>query len=144
MQSGSEKELLENPQEQSQEVNTTAMETRGEGSISEESVNARQILSASYVPKGLEAKLDDHTEYYGVGKLSSRFALIMIPDMLGWKSGRIRNIADYFGSNGLYVVIPKLSGSIIEGEGDKGKQSLFYYFNLNYAPFHSPKFIGIL
>ena len=35
-------------------------------------------------------------------------ALVIIPDIFGWNGGRTRSIADYFSSEGYYVLVPKL------------------------------------
>ena len=49
------------------------------------------------------------TDIYAVGAPSaSGKALIIIPDIYGWNGGRVRSVADYFASQGYYVVVPKL------------------------------------
>jgi dienelactone hydrolase len=78
--------------------------------------NVHKFLDQNYHPTGSILRLQDHTEFYATGNPRSKQGVVMIPDTLGWNSGRIRNIADYFGENGFFVVIPKLSGSTTEGE----------------------------
>lgn len=89
---------------------TSSVENRGG------QVNMDKFLEHSYHPTGSILRLQDHTEFYAVGNPRSKNGVVMIPDTMGWNSGRIRNIADFFGENGFFVVIPKLSGSTTEGE----------------------------
>ena len=69
-------------------------------------------LAANYATKGtLETDPSTGFSYYSVGALSTQDskAIIMISDIFGWNSGRLRAIADMFSekTNSL-VVIPML------------------------------------
>jgi hypothetical protein len=90
---------------------TSSVENRGH------QVNVDKFLEHSYHSSGSILRLQDHTECYAVGNPRCKNGVVMIPDTMGWNSGRIRNIADFFAENGFFVVIPKLSGSTTEGEG---------------------------
>ena len=43
-------------------------------------------------------------------------ALVLIPDAFGWNSGRLRNVADYFATEGYYTVVPKIMLPCAEGK----------------------------
>jgi len=74
-----------------------------------EDIDVKAYLSPHYQPCGSILKLPNHSEFYFVGEGSLKQGLIIIPDMMGWNSGRIRHYADYFAATGIYTVIPKLS-----------------------------------
>lgn len=75
------------------------------------SINVAPFLSPDYDHRGNLLRLKDNTEFYACGDASRKQGVILIPDMLGWNTGRIRNIADFFASQGCLAAIPKLSGS---------------------------------
>lgn len=54
-------------------------------------------------------------KFYEVGASKTAKLLIIIPDVWGWSSGRIRAIADELASEGFYCVIPKLLSPVLEG-----------------------------
>jgi len=56
-------------------------------------------------------------EYYGSGT-SKEKAILIIPDVWGYNSGRIRSIADLFAAEGYFVAIPKLLSPPLEGGTD--------------------------
>lgn len=74
--------------------------------------NPDRFLTVERRNTGTQLKLPDETELYASGNTKSKFGVILIPDTKGWDSGRIRDIADYYGENDCYAVIPKLMGSI--------------------------------
>jgi dienelactone hydrolase len=47
-------------------------------------------------------------EFYHVGNPNTDKAIIMVPDVFGWDSGRIRRYADLLSEIAGYVVVPKL------------------------------------
>jgi hypothetical protein len=75
------------------------------------SLKLDNFLDPNYGHRGCILQLHDHTEFYSVGNATHKQGVIIVPDTLGWNSGRIRNIADFFAEQGSMVVIPKLSGS---------------------------------
>lgn len=72
-----------------------------------------------YSPVGITTAVSD-VEFYAVGNPSSKGrAIIIIPDIWGWNSGRIRRMADLLASNtDSYVAIPKLLQPAFEGGTD--------------------------
>lgn len=105
---------------------TDVREDRGKGEhtqvVANQDINI--FLDNKHAQAGKIVKLNDKTEFYATGnEVNAKYGLIIIPDTMGWNSGRIRNIGDYFGANGFFVTIPKLSSSPTEGEG-KGMNSL--------------------
>ncbi len=76
-----------------------------------QSLKIDTFLDPNYGHRGSILQLHDHTEFYSVGSAQSKQGIIVVPDTLGWNSGRIRNIADFFAQNGSLAVIPKISGS---------------------------------
>lgn len=73
--------------------------------------NVTPYLSNDYIPQGAELKLPDNTEFYFNGSSRTKHGVILISDTneaSGWKTGRIRNICDYFCDRGFYCVIPNL------------------------------------
>jgi dienelactone hydrolase len=63
-------------------------------------------------------------EYYGNG-ISIEKAILIIPDVWGYNSGRIRSIADLLAAEGYYVAIPKLLSPPLEG-GTEGRTLYLY------------------
>lgn len=72
-------------------------------------------LSVTYTTKGTEIVLKDRTEFYASGSSRCSYGLIIIPDPLGWKSGRIRNICDTFAEKDIFCVIPNFHSRGIVG-----------------------------
>ena len=66
-----------------------------------------------------ECKIHNDLHFYEVGNESSSCAVLIIPDVWGWNTGRVRVIADYMSKtmNSL-VVIPKLLVPPFEGGTD--------------------------
>ncbi len=85
---------------------------RAMSSTESASINVAPFLSPDYDHRGNLFRLKDNTEFYACGDAASKNGVILIPDLLGWNTGRIRNIADFFASQGCLSAIPKLSGSI--------------------------------
>ena len=73
--------------------------------------SADKFLASDYKPIGNVFKLKDNTEFYSAGTARGKNGVIIIPDTLGWNSGRIRNIADFLAENGCIAIIPNLLGS---------------------------------
>jgi dienelactone hydrolase len=48
----------------------------------------------------------------------SKKAILIIPDVWGWNSGRTRHIADMFAEGGYLAVVPKLMIPALEGGTD--------------------------
>jgi len=81
--------------------------------------NAEKFLASNYVPTGAKHTLPNGYEFYEVGNADSKKAVIMIPDIWGWDSGRSRNVADLLSEQyGYFVVIPKLLQPAFEGGTD--------------------------
>lgn len=76
-----------------------------------QSLKLDTFLDPNYGHRGSILQLHDHTEFYSVGNSANKQGIIFVPDTLGWNSGRIRNLADFFAEQGSMVVIPKLSGT---------------------------------
>jgi dienelactone hydrolase len=59
-------------------------------------------------------------EYYQTNKVDGKKAILMVPDVWGWNSGRIRALADYISEqgDGFCVVIPKLLDPALNGGTD--------------------------
>lgn len=72
-----------------------------------------------YTPAGTKVSYVD-VQFYAVGTPSSGGkAIVVIPDIWGWDSGRIRRVADLLSANtGSYVVVPKLFDPSFEGGTD--------------------------
>mmetsp|Transcript_30222 Transcript_30222/g.32936 ORF Transcript_30222/g.32936 Transcript_30222/m.32936 type:complete len:125 (-) Transcript_30222:1513-1887(-) len=84
---------------------------------SSQALNVDQYLSiTSYTTHGHELKLHDHTQVYASGKPQCKNGVIVIPDTLGWNTGRVRNLCDFFGDNDLFAVIPNFSSKGVEGQ----------------------------
>lgn len=77
-----------------------------------------KFLSPNYQPHGKITKVSNKVEYYQAGDpYGTDNAVIIISDIYGWDSGRVRNIADYFGANDYFSAIPNLSSVAFNGEG---------------------------
>lgn len=76
-------------------------------------------LEDDYTPVGVKS-MAEGTEFYGVGSPSTGGrAVVIIPDIWGWDSGRIRRFADMLSSSlGCFVVVPKLLVPCFEGGTD--------------------------
>lgn len=72
-----------------------------------------------YSPVGAKTSVPG-VEFYAVGTAAREGkAIVVIPDIWGWDSGRIRRVADMLSaSTGSYVVIPKLFEPAFEGGTD--------------------------
>ncbi len=71
--------------------------------------NAHGYLASSNDHKGTKIIISDGVEVYLTGNLGpSGRAILICPDIWGWDSGRIRNIADHFAEAGYLVVVPKI------------------------------------
>lgn len=86
-------------------------------------MNTDKYLTNDYRVNGSILKLRDETEFYASGSSKAKNAVILIPDTNGWNSGRIRNIADFFGDNGTYSIVPKLMGG---SKGSSGESVSFF------------------
>lgn len=82
-------------------------------------VGAEKYLAANYETKGITQTLPSGLEFYSVGDpYKSRRSVLLVSDVWGWNSGRIRHIADMLGDAGYYAVIPKLMTPPLEGGTD--------------------------
>ena len=81
--------------------------------------NAEPYLAADYTTEGEIVTLPGGLRIYSTGKVSdlSR-AVIILPDVFGWNSGRTRNIADLFASHGYLAVVPQLLAPGLDGGTD--------------------------
>jgi hypothetical protein len=71
--------------------------------------NAHGYLASSRDHKGTKITVSGGTEVYSTGALgSSGRAILICPDIWGWDSGRLRNIADHLADAGYLVVVPKI------------------------------------
>ena len=79
--------------------------------------NAYQHLAADYTAKGSCQSLPSGLEYYTTGTASeSKRAVLIIPDVWGWNSGRVRNVADMLADAGYLTIVPKLMVPALEGK----------------------------
>lgn len=65
-----------------------------------------------------------------IGSTESKRAIILIPDIFGWNSGRTRKIADYLASQGYYVMVPRLITPTAYKHKEDECMSIYYFFNL--------------
>lgn len=96
--------------------------------------NAEKYMPASAVPpaEGTFTILASGLELYCAGDASStKKGVLLLPDIWGWNSGRIRNVADMFASVGYFAVIPKLMVPCLEGGTDG--DALYPSFDLSNA-----------
>lgn len=84
------------------------------------------LLQMTHLPLGIEITLKSHQQLYASGTAEFKRGLIILPDIRGWKSGRARYLADYFGSCDLLCVVPNYySRNVNEPrKGDIGKCEL--------------------
>lgn len=91
--------------------------------------NAEPYLAADYATKGQLVTLPSGLNVYvsRTATAESSRAVIILPDVFGWNSGRTRNIADMFSDNGYLAVVPQLLAPGLDGgtDGD-GKLNLFW------------------
>ena len=70
---------------------------------------AHGYLASSRDHKGTKITVSGGTEIYTTGNLGqSGRAILVCPDIWGWDSGRLRNIADHLADAGYLVVVPKI------------------------------------
>ena len=81
--------------------------------------NAEPYLAADYATKGFLATLPSGLNVYVSGSASeSRRAVIILPDVFGWNSGRTRNIADMFAADNYLAVVPQFLAPGLDGGTD--------------------------
>eukprot|EP00047_Mylnosiga_fluctuans_P004838 m.236847 g.236847 ORF g.236847 m.236847 type:complete len:310 (+) comp13044_c0_seq1:69-998(+) len=76
-----------------------------------------KFLQSSYATAGKKSALPDGLEFYESGTAGNK-AVILIPDVWGWDSGRVRAVADLLAENGYYALVPKLLIPNLEGGTD--------------------------
>ncbi len=76
-----------------------------------------KFLENTYATVGKKITLEDGLELYATGQPGAK-AVILVPDVWGWNSGRVRPVADLLAEGGFYVVIPKLLLPNLEGGTD--------------------------
>ena len=85
------------------------------------STDLNDYLSDNFInPKkrGSKRLLNSQTQFYVSGPRETNFGLILLPDVLGWTSGRIRPLCDYFGCAKQFLsVVPNLKSSNASGQG---------------------------
>ncbi len=82
--------------------------------------NAERYLAATYATCGSTHILPNGYEFYSSSPKDAPIttAVIVIPDVWGWNSGRTRNIADWLAEAGYYALVPKLMIPPLEGGTD--------------------------
>jgi dienelactone hydrolase len=71
--------------------------------------NSHKYLEASYDTVGSKITRPNGYEYYiSGGSAAGKTAVIIVPDVWGWNSGRTRAIADMFAESGYFAIVPKL------------------------------------
>ena len=71
--------------------------------------NAHGYLASTRDHKGSKITVPGGVEAYSAGTLGpSGRAILICPDIWGWDSGRLRNIADHLAEAGYLVVVPKI------------------------------------
>ncbi|CAK0805833.1 unnamed protein product, partial [Prorocentrum cordatum] len=85
--------------------------------------SAAPYLALDYEAKGKFGEADG-VKYYKAGRPSQR-GLLLLPDIWGWNTGRIRAIADDFSRKGLLVYIPKVLDAFEGGTDDDGLPPAF-------------------
>lgn len=81
--------------------------------------NADKYLAATYDTTGEKVTLPSGNELYRSGSVgASKKAVLIIPDVWGWNSGRTRNIADMFAEAGYLAVVPKILAPGLQGGVD--------------------------
>jgi hypothetical protein len=93
--------------------------------------NAHGYLASSKDHKGTKITVSGGTEIYTTGNLGqSGRAILVCPDIWGWDSGRLRNIADHLAEAGYLVVVPKiLQPACVQTEimGSRNGSALTFY-----------------
>lgn len=110
-------------------------------------LNVDHYLDPYYQPKGSTLKLKDHTEFYASGSPGCKKGVIIIPDTLGWNTGRVRNICDFFGDNDCYAVIPELSKHTTHAGGVSFFESsgiMDYFKSLAFDGNLKPKIVSLV
>lgn len=89
--------------------------------------NAEPYLAADYSAVGEIVTLPSGLKVYSSGKVSdlSR-AVIIVPDVFGWNSGRTRNVADLFASHGYLAIVPQLLAPGLDGGTDGDGKMIFF------------------
>ncbi|KAJ9440389.1 hypothetical protein DIPPA_04560 [Diplonema papillatum] len=64
------------------------------------------FLAANHKEEGRKEKFGDVEAY--VSGTAGKSVLLLLPDIWGWNTGRIRAVADHFAKQGCYCVIPKI------------------------------------
>ena len=102
--------------------------------------NAEPYLAPDYATVGEIVTLPSGLNIYSTGKVSdlSSRAVIILPDVFGWNSGRTRNIADLFASHGYLAVVPQLLAPGLDGGTDGDGMILIYTSRLVFV--HSATF----
>jgi len=80
--------------------------------------DSEPFLANTYATVGSIQQISDGVEFYETGEATSGKAIIIIPDIWGWNSGRTRPIADLLAQKGYYVVVPKLLVPPFQGGTD--------------------------
>lgn len=81
--------------------------------------NADKYLAPTYDTVGEQVKLASGFELYRSGSAAeTKKAVLIIPDVWGWNSGRTRNIADMFAEAGYLAVVPKILAPGLKGGTD--------------------------
>jgi carboxymethylenebutenolidase len=89
---------------------------------------------------------------YIAGPVDATKAVVIIPDIYGWNGGRTRAVADYYGSQGYRVLVPRILCPPFEGgtDGDGfpgtfGEWEKFVPFmqTFNWESSFKPKFVAI-
>ena len=71
--------------------------------------NSHGYLASTCDHKGTKITVVGGTEIYSTGSLSeSGRAIMLVSDIWGWDSGRVRSIADHLAGAGYLVVVPKI------------------------------------
>jgi len=76
-------------------------------------------LEASHTEKGSIEDADGVQLYFAPALGASTKALLLLPDVWGWNSGRIRAVADALAGEGYLVAVPKILTPCV-GEGTDG------------------------
>jgi len=79
-----------------------------------------RFLDNNYKTCGKVQTLPDGLQFYEAGDPSCGKSVILIPDLFGWNSGRVRNLADFLGCSGYYTLVPRL---LAPTQGKASKES---------------------
>ena len=81
--------------------------------------DSEPYLAATYATVGSVGRVEGtEIEYYQTGDATATKSIVFIPDIFGWNAGRTRNLADWFGNAGFYVIVPKLLVPALNGGTD--------------------------